>query len=173
MGIVLAGLVKILGSAGFGTVFGGVMGYFNRKADLKFKELEFKNQALQREHELKQRELDAKVLQAEYEGRVQVAETEGSFKALEKSYDFAQPDKGSKMAAFSSFIRPFISLCYFSVTSLGAAWILYYAFLVKDVTFSEIQWYELVMFVIDWTTFMASTCIGWWYSMRAGAAPKR
>ena len=167
------GLVKMLGSAGFGTVFGGIMGFFNRKTDLQFKKLEIEDNEKARAHELKQRELDAKIMKEEYQGKVQVAEMEGTFKAIEKSYEFANPDSGSAMGKFSAFVRPFISLCYFTVTSLGAAWILYYAFTVVEVLFEPEQWYELVMFVIDWVAFMASACIGWWFAMRAGTSPKR
>jgi 5,10-methenyltetrahydromethanopterin hydrogenase len=170
---IFGGLIKMLGTAGFGTVFGGIMGYFNRKTDIQFKKLEIEDNEKARAHELKQREIDAKIMREEYQGKIQVAEMEGSFKAIEKSYEFAQPDKGSAMGKFSAFVRPFISLCYFVVTSLGAAWILWYAFEVVQIEFTRDQWFDLAMFIIDWVTFMASACIGWWYAMRAGTAPKR
>ena len=170
----LLGLIlKILGSAGFGTVFGGVMGYFNRKADLAYKKLEYEDKEKIRLHELKQRELDVALMEKEYAGKIQVAEMEGTFKALDKSYSFAEPEKGSRMAAFSSFIRPFISLSYFVVSSFLCAYVLIYAFKIIGIEFDKEQWYELVNFVIDWLTFMASTTIGWWYAMRAGKAPQR
>jgi hypothetical protein len=130
-------LIKLISSAGFGTMFGGVMGLFNRKADLEVKKLELEEAKDQREHELAMRDKDAAIMEKEWAGRTQVAQIEGEakvdaagFDALAKSYDFAKPAPGGKMEAFSAFVRPFISLCYFLVTSIGSAWILYYAFTV-------------------------------------------
>lgn len=164
-------ITGILGSTGFGAVFGGLMGWLNRKADLAHKKLEMEDKARQREHELKQHELAARLAKEEAEGKIKVADMEGSFKAMAKSYDFAVPEKASKMVTFSAFIRPFISLAYFLVTAVASGYILYYAFKMGGVFFDTAQWYALVMFVIDWLFFMASTCIGWWYAMRAGKAP--
>ena len=172
---IFLGLGKLLGSAGFGTIFGGVMGYFNRKADLELKKLEMADKDRQRTHELAQRDKDAQILAAEWAGREKVAMTEGAAKveveqyaALAKSYEFAQPEKGTRMAAFSSFVRPFISMAYFLVSSTGSAWILYYAFKVKGITLTVEQWYDIVMFVISWIGFMAGSTIGWWFAMRPG-----
>ena len=171
--VILAGLAKLLGSTGFGTVFGGVMGYVNRKADLQIKKLEL-------EHELKMRAADAEIMKQEWAARTKVAEVEGeakveaeAFSALARSYDFARPASGSKMESFSSFVRPFISLCYFLVSSFGAGFIVYYAFMVVQVKLTVEQWHGLVMFVIDWIAFMASATIGWWFAMRAGKTPTR
>jgi hypothetical protein len=79
-------------------------------------------------HELAMRDKDAAIMAQELGGRVQVAQVEapprwrGSlFDALAKSYDFAKPAAGGKMEAFSAFVRPFISLAYFIVTSIGSA----------------------------------------------------
>jgi hypothetical protein len=169
------GIAKLLGSAGFGTIFGGVMGYFNRKADLALKRLEMEDRDKQRIHELAQRDKDAAIMEKEWVGREKVALVEGAAKveveqyaAIAKSYDFAKPAAGSKMEAFSSFVRPFMSLCYFIVTSLGSAWIIYYAFTVKNIVLTPEQWHELVMYVISWIAFMAGSTIGWWYAMRPG-----
>ncbi len=168
-------IIKLISSAGFGTMFGGVMGLFNRKADLEAKKLDLQDAQNQRAHELAMRDKDAAIMEKEWAGRTQVAQIEGeskvdaaAFDALAKSYDFAKPAPGGKMEAFSAFIRPFISLAYFLVTSFGSGWILYYAFSVKTVTLSPEQWYELVMYVIAWVAFMAGATIGWWYAMRPG-----
>lgn len=175
---ILLGLIKLLGSAGFGTIFGGIMGIFNRKTDLEAKRLDLEDAKDRRAHELAMRDKDAAIMEKEWAGRLQVAQAEGEAKvdaaaydALTKSYEFAQPEKGSRMAAFSSFIRPFISLCYFIVTSIGSAWIVYYAFSVKNIVLSQEQWYDLLMYVIAWVAFMAGATIGWWYAMRPGKHP--
>lgn len=172
---VILGLIKLLGSAGFGTIFGGVMGLFNRKIDLEAEKLKYKDAESQRAHELSLRDKDAAIMDKEWAGRLKVAEAEGAaateveaFKALGESYKFALPEKGSRMAAFSSFVRPFISLGYWLVTSAGSAWILYYAFAVVKIQLSTEQWFELVMYVIAWIAFMGGATIGWWYAMRPG-----
>ena len=170
------GLIKLLGSAGFGTIFGGVMGLLNRGADLKLRALELQDKADQRKHELNLKAADAAIMEKEWAGRLKVAETEGAaavdvaaFKAMEKSYEFAQPEKGSRMAKFTAFIRPFISLGYFLISSAGSAAILYYAFVVYQLKLTPDQLYEIVFFVISWFAFMAGATIGWWYAMRPGS----
>jgi hypothetical protein len=125
---ILLGLIKLLSSAGFGTIFGGVMGLFNRKADLEVKKLDLQDASDQRTHELAMRDKDAAIMAQEWAARTQVAQIEAGatvekagFDALAKSYDFAKPAAGGKMEAFSAFVRPFISLSYFLVTSVGSA----------------------------------------------------
>jgi hypothetical protein len=168
-------IIKLLSSAGFGTMFGGVMGLFNRRADLEVKKLDIEDAKNQREHELAMRDKDAEIMTREWNGRLQVAQAEGeaktdvaAFDALAKSYDFARPAAGGKMEAFNAFVRPFVSLSYFIVTSAGSAWILYYAFMVRNITLSPEQWFDLVMYVIAWIAFMAGATIGWYYAMRPG-----
>lgn len=162
------GGIKLLGSAGFGTIFGGIMGLLNRKADMQA-------QKMKMDHELAMRDKDAAIMQQEWTARTKVAEVEGAAKveaeaytAMAKSYEFAQPEKGTRMAAFSSFMRPFMSGGYFIFSTVGSGWILYYAFKVKGVEFTPAQWFELVMFVVAWFFFMAGASIGWWYAMRPG-----
>lgn len=175
---IILGIIKLLGSAGFGTIFGGVMGLLNRKVDIEVERLKYEDAEKQRGHELAMRDKDAAIMAQEWAARTQVAQVEGEarveqegYKAMAASYDFAKPDKGTKMAAFSSFIRPFISLAYFLVTSLGSWWILHQAFVVNKVALTPDQWYELVMYVIAWIAFMGGATIGWWYAMRPGKAP--
>jgi len=163
---------KLLSGAGFGTIFGGLMGWLNRKVDLQEKQLQWK-------HDLDMREKDAAILREEYAARTQIAQVEGearveqeAFKALAESYKFAVPESSSKMAAFSAFIRPFLSLMYFVASTLGSGWVVYYAFAVMKVSFTTEQWFDLVIFVISWFAFMAGAAIGWWYANRpSGRAP--
>ena len=166
-----AGVIKLLGSAGFGTIFGGLMGLVNRRLDMKAKKQD-------QDHELAMRDKDAAIMAQEWAARTKVAEVEGAAKveaeayaAMAKSYDFGKPAAGGKMEAFSAFMRPFMSGGYFIVSTIGCGWIVYYAFKVVGVQFSAAQWYELVMFVVAWFFFMAGAAIGWWYAMRPGKAP--
>ena len=73
------------------------------------------------------------------------------------------------MAAFSSFVRPFVSLGYWAITSAGSAWILYYAFYVAQIKLDNVQLAELVTYVIYWVAFMGGSTIGWWFAMRPGS----
>lgn len=176
---VIAAIVKLLGSAGFGTIFGGIMGLLNRRVDLKVEEMKYQDADRQRTHALAMRDKDAVISQQEWAGRLQVAKTEGeavvdkaAYDALSKSYDFARPPAGGKMEAFQAFVRPFISLGYFIITTLGSAAILYYAFHVYQIKLTVDQLYEIVMFVLAWIAFMAGSTIGWWFAMRpASKAP--
>lgn len=168
---IILGIIKLLGSAGFGTIFGGLMGLLNRKADLAAKRAD-------QAHDIAMRKADAEIMAQEWAARTKVAQVEGEAKveaeayaALGKSYEFAQPDKGSKMAAFSTFVRPFISLGYFIITSLGGGYIIYYAFQVAQIKLTTEQLFELTMFVISWIAFMGGATIGWWFAMRPGKQP--
>lgn len=178
MTFVIAAIIKLLGSAGFGTIFGGVMGLFNRKADLEAKRLDLEDKERDRQFQLTMRDKDAAIMEREWAGRVQVAGIDAEAKvdaaaydALAKSYDFAKPSPGGKAEAFSSVVRPLISLGYFLISSIGSVVILYYAFKVYEIKMTTDQLYELMMFVISWIAFMAGTTIGWWYAMRPGKHP--
>jgi hypothetical protein len=178
MEMLFLGLVKLLGSAGFGTIFGGVMGLLNRREDLRVKQLELEDRQRQRGFELAMRDKDAAIMAQEWAARTKVAQIEGearvegeAYAALAKSYEFAKPQPGSRMESFSAFMRPFMSGGYFVFSTIGCGWIVWYAFKVVGVTFTTAQWYELVMFVLAWFFFMAGSAIGWWYAMRSGKAP--
>jgi len=171
----IIGIAKLLGSAGFGTIFGGLMGIVNRKVDLQARALDLQEADRKRAHELAMRDKDAAIMAQEWAARTQVAsvEAEGrlesaAYDATGKSYGFAQPERGSKMASFSAFVRPWISLGYWVVTSVGSAALLYYAFAVRQITLTPEQWHELVMYVVAWLAFMAGSTIGWWFAMRPG-----
>lgn len=175
MEALFVGLVKLFASSGFGTIFGGLMGWANRKIELEAKKLEYQDRDKQRAHELAQRDKDAAILDKEWAGRVKVAEVEGettvqreAYSALAKSYEFAQPEKGTRMAAFSAFVRPFVSSGYFVISTIGSGYILYYAFYVSQIKLTSAQLIELVMFTVSWIAFMAGTTIGWWYATRPG-----
>lgn len=175
MSLILAGVIKLLGSAGFGTIFGGLMGLVNRKFDLQQKRIELEEAAAQRKHELDMRDKDAALADKEWQGRLQVAKVAGeaeveksAYEALAKSYDFAKPAPGGKMEAFSAFIRPFISIGYFIITSIGSGAILHYAFNVYQIKLTPDQLFEIVTFTLAWIAFMGGSTIGWWFAMRPG-----
>lgn len=174
----IATILSLLSSAGFGTIFGGVMGFLNRDKDLQFLKLEIADREKARAHELEKQKLGIEEIRAEIDGKERIAliesesasETAG-YSALSKSYQFSEPEKGSKMAAFSAFVRPALSLAYFVLSSAGAGWVLYYAFVVSHVVLTSAELLKLVFFVIEWITFMTSSTVGFWFATRAGKAP--
>lgn len=179
MELLFAGLIKLLGSAGFGTIFGGVMGFFNRQADLAYKKLEYADRDRQRAHERDQRKLDAELMDREWQGRAHVADIEAAghieeagYAALVQSYKVAMPEKGSKIGQFSAFVRPFISISYFIVSTAGAGFILHYAFTQEYIRFSVDQWLTLTMLIIEWIMFMSGAAIGHWFAVRPGQMPR-
>lgn len=179
IGLLFTGLTSLLSSSGLGVIFGGIMGLLNRKADLAAKRAEYEENARTREHELKQREMDAKVMEAEYAGKMKVAEIEGAsrveaegYKAMAESYKFGQPQPGTWMDSFAGFIRPFTTMCYLVVSSAGAAYILITAFRISGGQFTVLQWNDMSKDTMDWIKFMASTTIGWWFGMRPSKVSK-
>jgi hypothetical protein len=174
--LLLGGVIKLLGSAGFGTLFGGIMGIFNRKADLAQKRVELEHEKSRWDHDLQLREADARIMQMEVQGKLQIAQTEAEakvevagYEAMAKSYDYARPVAGSKMEAFSSFVRPAVTLAFFLASTTLTACLYWKAF--------EFGWNlpaekvtELVFLVTDWTLAMAGTTIGWWFATRPGKA---
>lgn len=73
--LALGGIIKLLGSAGFGTLFGGIMGIFNRKADLAQKKVELEQERARWDHELQLKDADARIMREEAAARLAVAQT--------------------------------------------------------------------------------------------------
>lgn len=174
--LLLGGVIKLLGSAGFGSLFGGIMGIFNRKADLAQKRLELEHETRRWEHELQQREADARIMQIEVQGKLQIAQTEAEaaievegYKAMQSSYDYARPTAGSKMEAFASFVRPAVTLAFFGLSAVLTGWVYWQAFSDGFAMPSDRK-AELASLVTEWTLSMAGVTIGWWFGTRPGKA---
>lgn len=164
--MVLALLGKLLGSSLFGTIFGGVMGLFNQKQTLKSKAQDYA-------HDIEMRKLDNAAMDKEWGFRLQGATLENEARAdanaseaFKESYKFAEPEQGTRMAAFNSFVRPFITLNFFAFSVFSCGFILFYSFFVYDLKFSPEQMFKLLEFIIDWITFMASLTIGYFFGSR-------
>lgn len=174
--LAIGGIIKLLGSAGFGTLFGGIMGIFNRKADLAQKKVELEHERLRWDHELQLKDADARIMREEAAARLAVAQTEAearieseAYKAMTASYEYAKPAPGSKMEAFSSFVRPTVTLAYFGLSAALTVWVCWQV-LSDGFALDAAKKSELVTLVIDWTLAMAGTTIGWWFATRPGKA---
>jgi hypothetical protein len=169
--LVLGGIIKLLGSAGFGSLFGGIMGIFNRKADLAQKRLEL-------EHERERWTADQELMRLEAQGKLAVAQTEAQakveaagYEAMTASYSYAKPAAGGKMEAFASFVRPFVTLGYYLLTATLTLWVYWQAF-ADGFVLSIDKKAELMFLVTDWNLMMAGAVIGWWFAMRPGKGSK-
>lgn len=174
--LAIGGIIKLLGSAGFGTLFGGIMGIFNRKADLAQKKVELEQERARWDHELALKDADARIMREEAAARLAVAQTEAEakvevagYQAMQASYDYAKPAPGSKMEAFSSFIRPAVTLAFFLASAALTACLYWKAF-EFGMTIPSDKVTELLFLVTDWTLAMAGTTIGWWFATRPGKA---
>jgi len=174
-----SGLLAIFSSGGFGSLVGLVGGYFNRKLDLQAKGLEYADKDKQRAHELAKQNADLEFMKAEYTQRLQVANVEADaevevagYGAMGKSYQFAAPtsadgwvDKASKV------VRPLLTIGFLLFTI--------YVFMKVQTLVNELQVqpdqtqvFKLYVTLIEWATFQAGVCIGWWFAMRPGRQPK-
>lgn len=70
-------LFAFLGSSGFGSILGGIMGFFNRKLDIDQKRMELDHERLRWGHDLELRKADLEQVRAEAAGRREVAVVEG------------------------------------------------------------------------------------------------
>ena len=164
---IFTGIMAVLGSGGFGSILGLASALWNRHIDLKAKALEYKDKDDQRRHDalILDKEIAGANLRATVVANAEIAVADA--KALAASYTFAVPDKGSAMAQFSAFIRPFLTVGYFIITTIGTAWILYYAFYVANVKMTDVELTKLTYSVISWVSFQASAAIGFWFGNRA------
>lgn len=174
--MLIAAAIKLLGSAGFGTLFGGIMGIFNRKADLAQKKVELEHETKRWDHDLQLREADARIMQMEVQGKLQIATVQAEatveaagYEAMKASYDYAKPAAGGKMEALASFVRPAVTLGYYALTTLLTLWVAY-TVLSDGFALDATRRAEMLFLVVDWTLAMAGMTIGWWFATRPGKA---
>ena len=171
----LAIILGILGSGGFGSLVGLVGGYFNRRLDLEGKKVDLEDHAAQRAHELLKMEADRKYMESEYAQKIQVASIEADaavevagYGAMEKSYGFASTTPADGIVdKFSKSIRPLLTLLFllFTVVIFSKIQAL------VDVLGPAMQTdkvVELYFMIIQWVIFQAGVSIGWWFAMRPG-----
>ena len=70
-------LLTFLGSSGFGSILGGIIGFLNRKVDLQQKALDLAHEKDKWAHELELRQADLDQVKAEAAGKREVAVVEG------------------------------------------------------------------------------------------------
>lgn len=70
-------LFAFLGSSGFGSILGGIMGYVNRKVDIEQRRMDLDHERDKWSHDLALRNADLEQVKAEAAGRREVAVVEG------------------------------------------------------------------------------------------------
>lgn len=181
----LSALFAFLGSSAFGSMLGGVMGYFNRKIDLEQRRQDLDHERDKWAHDLALRAADLEQVKAEAAGRREVAVVEGEasveaarMAALAASFEADKLDADSlKNAgwwgwtlvlsdAFRRFIRPGTTVALLAGTMFvdyilidkltGPTW----ALLTVD------QRHDLGLQAIAWLGAQSSAALSYWFVSR-------
>lgn len=180
-------ILALLGSGAVGSIIGGVFAFLNRKEAAKAKVIENEHEQKRWEHNLKEREADLKIVQAEAGGRFQVAQAEAEgvaeaarFTALTEAHkgDAVGSDEikaAGKLgwlfvlvSAFAKIIRPAMT-----VALVGAAlyvnWLLIekLGFVWGDLTTD--QQISTGMQAFSWVTAQGSVVISYWFVSRGNS----
>jgi len=184
----LSALFAFLGSSGFGSILGGIMGYFNRKVDLEQRRLDLDHERDKWAHDLALRQADLEQVKAEAAGRREVAVVEGEasveaarMAALAASYeaDKLDPDavKGAGWwgwtlvlsDAFRRFIRPGTTVALLAGT-------MYVNWLLIDkltgptwATLSVDQRHDLGLQAIAWLGAQTAAALSYWFVSRGSS----
>jgi hypothetical protein len=167
----IALILSLLSTSGFGSIIGLIGGLINRKFDAQDK-------ANERKFELDKMDKEAVLMEAEWKHKTEVATIEAeatvessAYQALAKSYDFAATstedgwvDKASKV------IRPLLTIAFFIFT----CYVFYKInemMIALKVTPSPDEILTIWKTCIEWILFQAGVSIGWWFAMRPGKTP--
>lgn len=183
-------LIAFLGSGAVGSVIGGVFALLNRKADIEAKRLEREHESRLWEHNLREREADLKIAQAEAAGKVEVAIIEGNAAfdtarmgaiaeaSRADSVSAAEIKAAGKMgvlfvlvSAFSKAIRPVLT-----VALIGAAlyvnWLLIYRLSSIWELLGQDAQLSTGMQAFSWVTAQASIVISYWFVARGSSGSR-
>ena len=173
---IIAALAKMLGSNAIGSVIGWFGGFLQRKQDLAGKKLDLEFESKKLIHEIDLRRIDIEIMDREIAGKEKIAsiETDGQV-AVAQLQSITEGQKvqfegDGKMAAFSKFIRPAITLWFVLASSILAGAIIYLG-VTNGVNFTITQWADWVEYAMVWVFFQAGVTIGWWFAMRSGQPP--
>lgn len=165
----LAIILAIFKSSGFGSLIGWLGGALNRGIDLKAK-------AMDHAHELNMRREDRETIKIEGEYKVQQAIEEGKALVESHAYDAMAASYGNDKAAYGGgkvdavrgLIRPIATFIFVAGALAQTALVFYVAFFMLEMEFTEEQIFELVVYCVGWVFFQAGVCIGWYFANRPG-----
>lgn len=184
----LTALLAFLGSSGFGSLLGGLMGWLNRRVDVDVKRLEMDHEKARWDHERAMRAADLEQVKAEAAGRREVAVVEGEasvesarMAALAAAYASDKLDAEEVKAAgwwswtlvlsdaFRRVIRPAVTVALLTVT-------LYLDVLLVDrwqrtdwASLTPQQRYDLMATVFAWIGAQTSAAVSYWFVARGSS----
>lgn len=172
-------ILGILGSAGFGSIFGAIGGLANRWMDMKAKRLDMENQAQQNAFELARLEKQSQFAREEAAARLSLAQVQvdglveqAGYKALEASYETMRPSGVGWIDALSQLVRPLLTAAFFAF--MVYMWTELQGRTAAFMAITDQSPAELLALYVDVTRgicFQAFACLGWWFAMRPGKPP--
>lgn len=175
----LSAILGILGSAGFGSIFGALGGIANRWMDMQAKKLDMEAKAAdnsfellkmdkQREYAIQEAAARLQLTQVQTDGLVETA----GYQAMEKSYETMRPTGIGWIDAISQLVRPVLTACFFAF--MVYMWIELEGRMAAYLAITDKNPEMLIDLYVDVTkgiAFQAFACLGWWFAMRPGKAP--
>lgn len=175
----LSAILGILGSAGFGSIFGAIGGLANRWMDMKAKRLEMEAQLQQNAFELDKMDKQREYAIQEAAARLQITQvqTDGlveaaGYQAMEKSYDTMRQTGIGWIDGISQLVRPVLTAAFFAF--MVYMWIELQTRMSAFMAITDQSPADLINLYIDITkgiAFQAFACLGWWFAMRPGKPP--
>lgn len=175
----LSAILGILGSAGFGSIFGAIGGLLNRYMDERAKRLDMEAQKQQAEFDLQKMDKQRDYMIEEAAARLKVTEvqTDGlveqaGYQAMEKSYETMRPTGIGWIDAISQLVRPILTAAFFAF--MVYMWIELEGRMTAFLAITDSNPQMLIDLYIDVTkgiAFQAFACLGWWFAMRPGKPP--
>lgn len=180
----IASLLALLGSSAVGSLIGGIFAFMNRKTDIEVKRIELAHEVDKWSHELKVRESDLAIAQAEAQSRKDVAVIEGDASVdAARAIAIGQIAVAEKITAeeikaagkwgfllvwasvFNKLIRPVLTVLL-AFAALYLNWMVINRLTDGWATMSAAQQYEAGMQAFAWVTAQASTAFSYWFVSR-------
>lgn len=181
-------LLTFLGSSGFGSILGGVMGWLNRRVDLDAKRIDLEHEKDRWGHELELRRADLEQVKAEAAGRREVAVVEGDasveaarMAALAASFqadrlDGAEIQQAGRLGwllvlsdALRRLIRPVATVLLLGST-LYINWLIIGRWTNGDwASITPAERYTLMLQTLSWGSAQASSVLSYWFVSRGSS----
>ena len=180
----IAALLSLLGSSAVGSLIGGVFAFLNRKTDVQVKQIELAHEKDRWDHDLKVRDADLKIAQAEAQGRKDVAVIEGDAMVdtarMNAIGAIAQAEKVTSeeinaagwwgfllvwASVFNKLIRPILTVAL-AAAALWINWLVIDKLTASWPALTQAQQFETGMQAFAWVTAQASMAFGYWFVSR-------
>lgn len=180
----IAALLSLLGSSAVGSLIGGVFAFLNRKTDIEVKRIELAHETDKWAHDLKVRESDLAIAQAEAQSKKDVAIIEGDATVdAARATAIAQIQVAERITAddikaagkwgfllvwanvFNKMIRPVLTVIL-AFSALYLNWMVINRLTEGWGVMTPSQQFEVGMQAFAWVTAQASTAFSYWFVSR-------